>query len=335
MGTIEDYISRYKDLFRYSVTAKARFLARKYGFLDYMVERYIDMFKDEAMEFLESCSFPLRKSIRCNTLKVECEELVERLEGKGFALEKVDWLKFGYVVKAQPPKPSLGSTLEYMLGYYYIQGLASMVPAEILDPKEGDVVLDMASSPGGKTTQMSQLMGNRGLIVAVERKKSRVRPLVSNINRLGALNVVVLNMDSRELVNYDLRFSKVLLDAPCSGEGIIPRDPTRKSKTQPEELYQFSMAQLELMDTAYRLLKEKGELVYSTCSIAPEEDEFVVNYAVEELGMEVIPTEGYPASKGIISFNGVDFSREVENCIRFYPHKHKTEGFFVCHLRKR
>ncbi len=334
MGTIEDYILRYKDLFRYSVTARAQSLARKYGFLDYIIERYIDMFKDSTEEFLESCSFPLQKSIRCNTLKIECDELVERLEGKGFTLEKVSWLKFGYVIKASPPKPSLGATLEYMLGYYHIQGLASMVPAEVLNPKEGDVVLDMASSPGGKTTQMSQLMRNKGLIVAVEKKKPRIRSLVSNVNRLGALNVIVLNMDSRDLANYNLRFNKVLLDAPCSGEGIISKDPTRRTKTRPEDLYNFSLTQLELINTAYNLLEEGGELVYSTCSIAPEEDEFVVNYAVEELGMKVIPIDGYPSSKGLTKFNGVEFSKDVENCIRFYPHYHGTEGFFVCHLKK-
>jgi NOL1/NOP2/sun family putative RNA methylase len=334
MSTIENYIKKYDKVFEVSPSLKAIELSRKYGFLDYMVERYLHIFRHEAEDFLYSCNFPLKKSIRCNTLKIDCNELESRMEQKGFKLEKVSWLKHGYIVKKAPPKPSLGATLEYLQGYYYIQGLASMVPAYVLNPSSSDTVLDMAAAPGGKTTQLSQIMNNEGLIVAVEKSRLRVTSLLSNISRLGVRNVLLLRSDVRTLEKTTLSFDKILLDAPCSGEGLIPEDQSRKTKTSLDELKRFSFTQLQLIYTAYKLLKKGGELVYSTCSIAPEEDEMIVNFAIEELGMKVIKISGYPAENGIVEYNGVSFNEEVSNCIRFYPHKNGTEGFFICHLKK-
>lgn len=334
MSTIENYIKKYDKIFSISPSLKAIELSRKYGFLDYMVERYLHLFEDEAEDFLYSCNFPLKKSIRCNTLKINCDELVSRMREKGFELEKVSWLKHGYVVKNMPSKPSLGATIEYLHGYYYIQGLASMVPAYVLNPSASDSVLDMAAAPGGKTTQLSQIMNNKGLIVAVEKSRLRIKSLLSNIVRLGSFNILLLRSDVRTLEKTKLYFDKILLDAPCSGEGLIPIDRSRKTKTSISDLKNFSAIQLQLISIAYKLLKNGGDLVYSTCSIAPEEDEMVVNFAIEELGMKTIKIIGYPAENGIVDYNGITFNEEVSNCIRFYPHKNGTEGFFVCHLKK-
>ena len=331
---VEEYIKKYDNMFEVSPTFKARQLASKYGFLDYMIERYIHMFGDELEDFLFHCSVPLVKSIRCNDLLIDCNKLVERLENKGFELRKVEWLPHGYKVIKSPKSPSLGATLEYLSGFYYIQGLASMVPPYVLAPTEKDVVLDMAASPGGKTTQMSQLMRNKGIIVAVEKSRERMRSLMSNINRMKAKNVILVRTDAKVLVKSQLKFSKILLDAPCSGEGLIPEDPSRKTKTTLSDLKEFFRKQLELIAAAYTLLEEGGTLVYSTCSIAPEENEAVVNFAIEELGMKTEKIYGYPAESGIEEFMGVKFNSQVKNCIRFYPHKSHTEGFFVCKLRK-
>lgn len=331
---INEYIKRYEKLFIVSPSFRAKQLARKYGFLDYMIERYIHMMEDELEDFLYHCSVPLVKSIRCNDLLIDCEKLVSRLENKGFKLEKVKWLPHGYKVIKQPKTPSLGATIEYLSGYYYIQGLASMVPPYVLSPLENDLVLDMAASPGSKTTQLSQLMRNKGLILAVEKSRDRIRSLMSNINRMKAKNVILLRTDSKNLIKTSMKFSKILLDAPCSGEGLIPEDPSRKTKTSMSDLKIFFEEQLKLITTAYLLLEEEGILVYSTCSIAPEEDEVVVNFAIEELGMKTDKIEGYPANPGLEEFMNVKFSSEVKNCIRFYPHKSHTEGFFVCRLRK-
>lgn len=333
-NNIIQYIKEHERLFEISPSQKARDLAKKYGFLDYMVERYLDIFKEETTSFLESCNYPLKKSIRCNTLKIECNKLVELLKQKGFELRKVKWLPYGYEVLKEPKKPSLGATLEYLFGYYYIQGLASMIPAHLLSPSSTDTVLDMAAAPGGKTTQLSQIMGNKGRIVAVEKSRKRVRALQSNISRLGATNILIIRSNVLTLAKTKLEFDKILLDAPCSGEGLIPVDQSRKTKTSILDLKEFFQLQLTLMETAYKLLRDGGKLVYSTCSIAPEEDEAVINFAIEKLNMKTEKIEGVPSDEGITEFRGIKFSDEVRNCIRLYPHKHRTEGFFICLLTK-
>jgi len=205
---IARYLSENANLFHISPSYKAKRLASKYGFLDYMIRTILNMFssKEELEEYLNSCSFPLKKSIRCNTLRTDCKKLEEMMSEKGFILEKVKWLQHGYIIKRTPPKPSLGSTLEYLMGYYHIQGLASMVPAYVLNPSQDDFVLDMAAAPGGKTTQVSQIMQNKGLVVAVEKKRSRIRALLSNVNRLGAENVVLVKTDVlnlRRIINFN------------------------------------------------------------------------------------------------------------------------------------
>nr|WP_236748916.1 RsmB/NOP family class I SAM-dependent RNA methyltransferase [Acidianus manzaensis] len=328
------YIKKYDKLFEVSPSRKARDLAIKYGFLDYMIERYLDMFKDSTKDFLDSCGYPLKKSIRCNTLKISCDKLVNELKKKGFYLKKVDWLPHGYEVLSYPKSPSLGATIEYLKGYYYIQGLASMIPAYVLNPSSSDFVLDMAAAPGGKTTQLSQLMENKGKIIAVEKSRKRIRALESNINRLGATNILIVRTDATVLKKSNFRFTKILLDAPCSGEGLIPIDQSRKTRTSILDLRNFFITQLNLISTAFSLLDDNGRLVYSTCSIAPEENEAVINFAIENLGMKPIKISEFPGCKGITEFHGIKFSEELKNCLRLYPHKHGTEGFFICLLQK-
>ncbi|HII75030.1 RsmB/NOP family class I SAM-dependent RNA methyltransferase [Sulfurisphaera tokodaii] len=333
--TIENYVKKYNNLFTISPSLKAISLASKYKFLSYMVERYIKiMGEEETEDFLYSCSFPLKKSVRCNDLLIECNKLEKIMENKGFKLEKVSWLKHGYIVKQYPSKPSLGATIEYLSGYYYIQGLASMVPPYVLDPNENDLVLDMAAAPGSKTTQLAQLMKNKGLIVAVEKSRERIKSLYSNVNRMKIKNVVLLRADARILRKLNIPFNKILLDVPCSGEGLIPEDPSRKTKTTIEDLKIFFQNQLELIDIAYNILEPGGILVYSSCSIAPEENEAVVNYIIENYGAKTDKIYGYPATSGITEFNGIKFDESLRNCIRFYPHKSGTEGFFVCKIIK-
>ncbi|WP_062511459.1 RsmB/NOP family class I SAM-dependent RNA methyltransferase [Sulfolobus acidocaldarius] len=333
---LKEYIKKYDKLFSLSPSYQAVRLSNKYGFLDYMVERYIHMFDslEDAESFMRSCTVPLEESIRCNDLVTTCSTMEYRLEEKNFELEKVQWLPHGYRVIKKPNKPSLGATVEYLNGYYYIQGLASMVPAYVLNPHEEDTVLDMAAAPGGKTTQLAQLMKNKGLIIATEKSRRRARSLISNINRMHARNIILIRSDASTLSKTRIKFSKILLDAPCSGEGIIFKDTERRKKTSLSDLKNFSLTQMGLLTIGYDLLDKNGILVYSTCSIAPEEDELVVNYGIEELGFRAIKISGYPADKGISEFTGVKFSHDVNNCIRFYPHEHGTEGFFVCALQK-
>jgi len=330
---INDYLKRYEKLFEIKASDASLKIAERWGYLDYMIERYNEIFREELFQFLESCETPLSLSIRCNDLKIECEKLVERLNRKAFKLERVEWLRHGYKVIEKPKSPTLGSTIEYLLGYYHIQGLASMVPPYVLNPKSGELVIDLAAAPGSKTTQLSQLMKNEGIIIAVEKNPKRVKALVSNINRLGSENVILVLADARKF-DIKTKADKILLDAPCSGEGIIMLDKSRKTKTPINKLKEFSYLQLELLRNAYNLLRDDGLLVYSTCSIGPEENELVVNYAIEELGMEVIKVDWYPHDNGIVEYFNFRFSPSIKYCSRLYPHKHGTEGFFICLLRK-
>ncbi|MEM1626311.1 MAG: RsmB/NOP family class I SAM-dependent RNA methyltransferase [Sulfolobaceae archaeon] len=330
---INEYLKKYERIFEIRISEYSTKIAEKWGYLPYMIERYNELFGNGLFDFLRSCEVPLPRSIRCNDLKIDCEKLVNRLDEKGFKLEKIYWLKHGYKVISKPKSPTLGATIEYLLGFYHIQGISSMIPPYLLEPKQGELILDLAAAPGSKTTQLSQLMRNEGIVIAVEKNPKRIRSLISNINRLGCKNVIVV-LDDATGLKLGTSVDKILLDAPCSGEGIIMFDRSRKTKTPITKLRDFSSLQLKLLKNAYNLLKDDGLLVYSTCSIAPEENELVVNYAIEELGMEVVKVNWFPHENGIEEYFNIKFSPSVKNCSRMYPHIHGTEGFFICLLKK-
>lgn len=251
---------------------------------------------------------------------------------QGFELEKVTWLKHGYIVSRSPIRPTLGSTIEYLAGFYYIQGIASMIPAYVLSPEPGEVVLDMASAPGGKTTQIAQLMKNRGLLVAVEKNGERVKSLRENLRRMGVRNTIVYRTLPDTLLKSGIRFDKVLLDAPCSGEGGYGEKFLRLPSRTKEDFQDLTNRQKMLLETAVKLVKRGGRIVYSTCSIAPEEDEEVIDYALKTLNVSLEDVSGFPGSPGLVRFLDKEFTQEVSKCLRLYPHVHRTEGFFLCSM---
>jgi len=317
---------------------EARTLAEKYGFLPYMVERYIKMFGniEEVEELLKTTGKGLTKSIRCNILKIECNNLLKRLKSKGLKLKNIPWVNTGYWVLEGGEK--LGYLHEYLFGYYFIQGAPSMVPPLELNPSPNDVVLDMCAAPGGKTTHLAELMGNKGVILAVDISRSRMKTLRSNISRMGVANTVLLKMNSKELGNYGEFFTKILLDAPCTGEGLLPIDASRKEKTQLQDLFKMASRQLELLKSAIKALKPGGTLVYSTCSIAPEENEFVINEILnlfKNVSVENLSIISRFGVKGFTEVFGIRLRDELAKCYRVYPHKHEMEGYFICKLIKK
>jgi len=179
-------------------------------------------------------------------------------------------------------------------------------------------------------------MDNKGVILAVERSRERLRALRSNLSRLGVEIAVVLKWDARFLGKLEIKADKVLLDAPCSGEGLTPIDPSRRVKTKFEDLTRFSKIQEELLMVAYNIAKQGGTIVYSTCSIAPEENEFVINSVLERLKgkLKVAPLNIGYGEKGYTRIFGYELDPSLEYCRRFYPHKHGCEGFFICKLVK-
>lgn len=284
------------------------------------------MFSAEEIENLDAGVLP---AIRVNTLRTREEELVGRLRGKGVELEKIPWTRHGYFVRSSPF--SMGATTEYLLGYYFLQDPASMYACEVLGPRKGELVLDMAAAPGGKTTYLAQLMNNRGTIVAVELSRERMKSLRSNVSRLGVENVIAIRTNALEAGKFGLVFDKVLLDAPCTGTGTAYKNPEAKGKNR-ADVEKCTATQRALIETAAGVLKKGGVLVYCTCSFLPEENEFVVQDALElDLKLKKI-RHGVPA---FTSCYGRALSPGLARARRFYPAIHGTQGFFIAKLEKK
>ncbi|MGC8975608.1 MAG: RsmB/NOP family class I SAM-dependent RNA methyltransferase [Thermoprotei archaeon] len=314
-----------------------RELAEKYGYRPYMISRYLEILGDvkEVEEMLRAFEKELKPVVRCNTLRLpDCRRLTERLEKLGFTLSSIEWCNEAYEVIKEPEKPSVGSTHEHLVGLYYLhRGKASLIPPIILKPTREDEVVDLAAAPGGKTTHMAQIMRNEGLIVALEPSKERIKILRNNLERLGVKNTVLLRLDGRKITNiFKKVFTKALLDAPCTGEGIIMIDPTRKTKTSLEDLIRYHEKQKELLRSALGSLKSGGRLLYTTCSIAPEENELVLNEVLKEReDVRVVSLETpVRLAPSVTEYYGIRVDDRVRLCGRTYPHTHGMEGFFIC-----
>jgi len=274
--------------------------------------------------------------MRCNTLAAgDCRVLEERLEKHNIVVEKIPLLPHGYWVVEGEEK--IGHTSEYIYGYYYIQGPGSMTVSYVLDPPRDSMIADLASAPGGKTTHIAQLMGNTGAILSVDKSPFRAKALKANIQRMRVENAIVLVEDILRLKGLDGVFDKVLLDAPCSGEGLLPYKVERRTSMTMFEIKRAHELQVKLAKKAVELVKEGGIFLYATCSIGVEENELVLKKLLDSReDLEVLPTSwrGW-GDPGITEYMGVDLGSELKKCMRLYPHKHETEGFFLCLMRRK
>lgn len=311
---------------------EAKRLAERYGYLPYIAERYLELLGDEAEELLEANEDPLPPTYRCNDYRIGCSELRSRLGELGFEVDRLPYLPHGYLAQGGPVR--LGATHEYLKGYYYLQGPGSMLITYVLDPRPGEVIIDMAAAPGGKTTHILQLTRDSATVIAVEPKRDRIRALRSNIQRLGFSNYILIRGDSRT-VDFNVTPDRVLLDAPSSGEGIVRKDPLRKVKTRVEDLKLIHELQVQLLRRALSSVRPGGVVVYSACSTAVEEGEYVVHKVLSRLDdVKSEPVEIYPLRRAFEEYRGVEFDDRVRGCGRLFPHVHGTEGFFICRLRR-
>jgi len=299
-----------------------------------MIERYFQFLgEDQTKLLLEANEKPLVPSLRVNTIKTDIISLKTRLERKGLRLEPINWISYGYKVKKAPI--NLGSTHEYLQGYYYLQSIATMTPALILDPKSNELVVDMCAAPGGKATHLAQIMKNEGNLILIERNKKRIPALEVNLLRMGVINSIVVNDDAINLPKMDIKADKILLDAPCTGEGLIRQDPSRKKSKRMKDINKMSTIQKRLLESGLKSLKTGGELLYSTCSIGPEENEIVINNVLNSLSDYKISE--IPHSYGENGFTEVYGKSLREDLIysqRIYPHLHDSIGFFLCLIKK-
>lgn len=306
-------------------------------------ERYREMLGDEYEEFIETILTPQRKSFRVNSIKANNpDEVINTIKGKEVAIEPVPWSKNSYyVIFDEEKRADLGNLYEHFLGKIYVQEATSMLPPELLEiPKDVDSsfsVLDMAAAPGSKTTQVGEKMNNQGILVANELDYSRLGPLKANLERSGLTNVVITNSDGRRIEGEEI-FDRVLLDAPCSGSGVIRKSPKTIRMYNPKKLKGITRLQLQLLKRAYGLLKRGGVLTYSTCSMDPEENEFLVQKFLEETEdaiLEVAEVNGLERGITLTSFQDKEISKEItEKTLRVWPHKNDTNGFYVAKISK-
>ncbi len=309
-----------------------RRLAERYDVHEYLIERYLALFEGETGTeiFLKACEKGVPTCIRYNRLKLTRTALQKKLEGKGFKLHPHALTQAALVIEKATFRP--GATTEYLLGYYYVHGVASMLAAESLDPKPGELILDMCAAPGGKATYLGELMNNEGVLYAVDIDRVKMRALRSHLSRMGIINSITIRMDARNLPHLGLKFDRILLDAPCTGEGVLAVDSTRRRSRRVEDLEECASRQVELVEAAVNSLKEDGHLTYVTCSIAPEENEDVLDGFVRDGRLTVEETLPQIKTRGLKSFRGKEFDESFRGAARLYPQVDGTEGFFVCNL---
>jgi NOL1/NOP2/sun family putative RNA methylase len=267
-------------------------------------------------------------ALRINTLKTDAGALVERLSRLGATLERVSYLRDGYTIERSGF--SLGASFEYLLGLYALQEAASQFAVEVLRPERGETILDMCAAPGTKTSQISAHMGNTGAVVAVDVSRGRLYALENNLERMGVVNCAIYHADANELDYGGLLFDRVLLDAPCSGNYVA--DGAWFSKRRPRDFEGNAERQRRLLGTAVGLLRPGGVLVYTTCSLEPEEDELNVQWLLDNHDVSLDRVEG-PGSPGLTEALGERLDDEVGRCMRFWPDETGTQGFFVARVR--
>ncbi|KAG9236124.1 putative ribosomal RNA methyltransferase Nop2 [Amylocarpus encephaloides] len=310
-----------------------------YGYSQYLAEKLFNLFPPkEAFAFFEANETARPVVIRTNTLRTHRRDLATSLINRGVTLEPVGkWSKIGLqIFESAVP---LGATPEYLAGHYILQAASSFLPVMALAPQENERVLDMASAPGGKTTHIAALMKNTGVIFANDSNKSRAKGLIGNIHRLGAKNTIVCNYDAREFPKVMGGFDRVLLDAPCSGTGVIAKDPSVKTNKTEKDFLMLPHLQKQLLlaaiDSVDHASKTGGYIVYSTCSVTVEENEQVVQYALSKRpNVKLVETGLAFGKEGFTAYMGKTFDRSLKMTRRYYPHAYNVDGFFVSKFKK-
>lgn len=302
-------------------------------FKEEFIKKYKLLLKDEIDTFLEYSVKRLPSVIRTNTIKTTPEELKKRLEEKGWVINNLKFYEPALVVKERDMP--LGNSFEHFLGHFYVQESASMLPPLFLQPEKEDAILDTSAAPGSKTTQMSMMMENEGIIFANEPNLNRLSVLRTNCQRMGCKNIVTTRMDASRMRKTEM-FDKVLVDAPCSAVGAMRKKWDIIHQWNPKIGETLSRLQKQILKGGIDACKKGGRIVYSTCTLEPEENEMVVDYAVKNLGVKIEKFEikNFKTRNGITEWNNIELDDSLKFTHRVYPQDNDSEGFYVARLRK-
>jgi NOL1/NOP2/sun family putative RNA methylase len=287
-------------------------------------------------EFIDSFSLPATSGLRVNTLKVSAGVFLSRSR---FRLTPVPWCSTGFIIDDDLElKISPGKHPYHAAGLYYLQEPSAMAAAEILSPQPGEKVLDLCAAPGGKATHLAALMNNSGLLFVNEIHPKRVWDLAENLERCGITNAVITNETPERMANhFGEYFDRVLLDAPCSGEGMFRKGEIARKEWKQELVHSCSIRQASILEQAARLVKPGGYIAYTTCTFSPEENEGVIDNFISqhhEFDLISIPLmPGYqPARPEWISHPS---DHRISQAIRIWPYFAQAEGHFIALLVKR
>ena len=298
------------------------------SFLDSMKE----ILGEDYEAFLAGFDGQRQYGLRVNTLKMNLEEF-ERIAP--FHLKKVPWISNGYFYEAEdaPAKHPF-----YSAGLYYLQEPSAMTPASRLKVQPGERVLDLCAAPGGKATELGAALQGEGLLVANDINTARARALLRNLELFGISNSFVTNEPPHVLAErFPEFFHKIMVDAPCSGEGMFRKNPAVVDSWQEKGPEYFSKLQREIIVQAADMLLPGGMMFYSTCTFSPLENEKTITHLLKERpDMEVIPMEDYEGfAEGLTSYRGEVFDESCKLCRRIWPHKMSGEGHFMALLHKK
>lgn len=306
-------------------------ISAKYSHPEWMVRRWLNRFGIE--QTINLCIANNSRPpffIRTNRLKVSRDQLLKSLEKEGISALPSDSIPESIEIKQL--SKSIDSLESYKQGWFQVQDESSMLIAHILDPQEGETIIDACSAPGGKSTHIAEIMGNKGQILSFDIDTHRLGLLKENCSRLGIDIIKIINDDVRNIREYiNEKVDRVLVDAPCSGLGVLRRRVEAKWRRTQEQILEFSKLQYEILDSVSKFVKHNGILVYCTCTIEPEENQQVIERFIEnhsEFQLEnVLPflPEGIRQIKGIVSDKGF---------LQIYQHLHNMDGFFSVRMRK-
>jgi len=295
-----------------------------------IIERYASIV-DNVKDFGEAINRPLKQTFRINSLKGDSERILSNLKEYDETIISTDWYKNGFTTKLE----NLGSSIEHFTGQIYIQELTSMMPALVIpNINESKRIIDCCAAPGSKTTQIAEMMQNKGEIIANDNKHSRLKALRGNLDRLGITNTTVTLRDFRSFPNTEADI--YFVDAPCSSEGTIRKKNTIKRNLKENDYERFSKTQKGILERTCEMARKGDQIIYSTCTFAPEENERVVNSILQNHSVKLkkINIKNLTIGKGIDCWKEETYDKEIQKCGRIWPHHNDTDGFFIARIEK-